>query len=63
MIEMWLWQLRNIKKGKSSLDYLKREVHHEAKMINQLDDHHGVPLLFGIMTKSEPFSLITKFHG
>lgn len=63
MIEMSLWQLRNIKKGKCSLDYLKREVHHEAKMINQLDDHHGVPLLFGIMTKSEPFSLITKFHG
>lgn len=55
--------VKEYKKGKCSLDYLKREVRHEAKMINQLDDHRGVPLLFGIVTKSEPLLLITKFHG
>ena len=55
--------VKEYKKRKCSLDYLKREVRHEAKMINQLDDHRGVPLLFGIVTKSEPFRLITKFHG
>lgn len=55
--------VKEYKKGKCSLDYLKKEVRHEAKMINHLDDHRGVPLLFGIVTKSEPFRLITKFHG
>ncbi|KAL9951843.1 hypothetical protein ACROYT_G044578 [Oculina patagonica] len=55
--------VKEYKKGKCSLDYLKREVRHEAKMINHLEDHRGVPLLFGIVTKSEPFRLITKFHG
>ena len=51
------------KKEKCSLNYLKREVCHEAKMINQLDDHYSVPLLFSIVTKREPFCLITKFLG
>ena len=55
--------VKEYKKGKCSLDYLKREVCHEAMMINQLDDHRGIPLLFGIMTKSELLRLITKFHG
>lgn len=44
-------------------DDMKKEVRHEAKMINHLEDHRGVPLLFGIATKSEPLRLITKFHG
>lgn len=53
---------KEYKKGKRYLNYTKREVHHKAKMINQLDDHCGVPLLFSIVTKSKPFCLITKFH-
>ena len=31
-------------------------------MIKHLKDHRGVPLLFGIITKSEPIRLVTKFH-
>ena len=31
-------------------------------MIKHLKDHHGVPLLFGIITKSDPIRLVTKFH-
>ena len=31
-------------------------------MISQLEDHCGIPLLFGIVTKSKPLRL-TKFHG
>lgn len=42
---------------------MKKEVRHEAKMISHLKDHRGVPLLFGIVTKSEPLCLMTKFHG
>jgi len=42
---------------------MKKEVRHKAKMINHLEDHHRVPLLFAIVTKSEPLRLITKFHG
>ena len=33
---------------------MKREVIHEAKMICHLSDHHGLPLLFGSVTKSVP---------
>ena len=36
---------------------------HEATMIKHLKDHRGVPLIFGIITKSEPIRLVTKFHG
>ena len=32
-------------------------------MIGQLGDHHGLPLLFGVITKSLPLWLITQFHG
>jgi len=42
---------------------LKKEVRQEAKMISYLRDHSGVPLLFGVVTKSELLRLITKFHG
>ena len=42
---------------------MKREVIHEAKMICHLGDHRGLPLLFGVVTKSVPLRLITQFHG
>lgn len=45
------------------LAHLRSEVRHEATMIKHLKDHRGVPLLFGIITKSEPIRLVTKFHG
>lgn len=32
-------------------------------MIGQLGDHRGLPLLFGVITKSLPLRLITQFHG
>ena len=45
------------------LAHLRSEVRHEATMIKHLKDHRGVPLLLGIITKSEPIRLVTKFHG
>ena len=55
--------IKEFKAEKFGRDNMKKEVQHEAKMISHLEDHRGVPLLFGIVTKSEPLRLITKFHG
>ena len=55
--------VKEFKAEKFGHDKMKKEVRHEAKMISHLKDHRGVPLLFGIVTKNEPLSLITKFHG
>ena len=46
-----------------SQDEIKKEEFREAEMIRQLSDHRGLPLLFGIITKSPPLRLITQFHG
>ena len=46
-----------------SQDELKKDVLREAEMIGQLGDHRGLPLLFGVITKSPPLRLITQFHG
>lgn len=32
-------------------------------MIAHLGDHHGLPLLFGVVTQSLPSWLITQFYG
>ena len=50
-------------KEKTSLDDVKKEVRHEATMISHLGDHPCLPLLFGIVTRSEPLRLIIQFHG
>ena len=55
--------VKEFKAEKFGRDNMKKEVQHEAKMISHLEDHRRVPLLFGIVTKSEPLRLITKFHG
>ena len=55
--------VKEFKAEKFGRDNMKKEVQHEAKMISHLEDHRGVPLLFSIVTKSEPLRLITKFHG
>ena len=49
--------VKEFKPRRVSLHQLKEEVRHEARMINQLED------LFGVVTKSVPLRLITKFHG
>ena len=48
---------------KTSLDDVKKEVRHEATVISHLCDHPSPPLLFGIVTRSEPLHLIIQFHG
>lgn len=53
-------ELESVKKW--TTNDLKKEVCHEARMITCLGHHIGVPLLFGVIMKSEPLWLLTKFH-
>ena len=46
-----------------SQDEIKKDVLREAQMIAHLGDHRGLPLLFGVVTKSLPSRLISQFHG
>jgi len=46
-----------------SQDEIKQEVLREAEMIGHLGDHRGLPLLFGVISKSLLLRLITQFHG
>ena len=46
-----------------SPDEIQKDVVREAQMIGLLGDHRGLPLLFGVITKSMPLRLITQFHG
>ena len=42
---------------------VREELRYEARIINKLGDHSGLPLLFGICSKRSPFHLILQFHG
>ena len=39
------------------------ELINEAQIINNLGDHPGLPLLFGVCNKSAPFHVVMQFHG
>ncbi|XP_031553462.1 probable serine/threonine-protein kinase DDB_G0280717 [Actinia tenebrosa] len=39
------------------------ELLNEANIITKLGDHPGLPLLFGICSKSTPYRLVLQFHG
>ena len=41
----------------------KREVLHEANMTSHLGNHHGLLLLFGVITKTMPLRLIMQFQS
>ena len=40
-----------------------RELIYEARILNKLGDHPGLPLLFGVCTERAPYRLIMQFHG
>lgn len=44
-------------------EHCKREVLHEATILNSLGDHPNLPFLFGVCTEKEPFSLVLQFYG
>ena len=42
---------------------VKKEVRQKVRMITSLGNHRCLPLLFGVVTRTQPFRLITQFHG
>lgn len=58
--------VKEIKKRKDSpeeTERCRREVLHEAQILQSLGDHPNLPFLFGVCTKMEPFCLLLQFHG
>ena len=41
----------------------KKEIIHEANVLNSLGDNEGLPLLLGVCTETEPYSLVIQFYG
>ena len=41
----------------------RRDLRHEASVISALGDHLSLPMIFGVVTKSLPLCVVTKFHG
>lgn len=46
-----------------TLEKLRREAAHEARVIQHLGDHPGIPLLFGVMLQQCKVGIIMQFHG
>ena len=56
--------VKEFKLRRSSPDKeVKHKVLNEAQMISHISDHRGPPLLFGVITNSTPFRLVTQFQG
>ena len=56
-------EIRNARDRNHGLSLLQREDKHEAHVLQQLGDHPGIPLLFGVCLKEKPVSIVLKFHG
>ena len=42
---------------------VSEELVYEARILNKLGDHPGLPLLFGVRRERAPYRLIMQFHG
>ena len=51
------------RESSNRLSLLQREAKHEAQVLQQISDHPGIPLLFGVSLKEMPVSIVLKFHG
>lgn len=47
----------------ASVEKLRREAVNEARVVQRLGDHPGIPLLFGVMLKQPVVGIIFQFHG
>jgi serine/threonine protein kinase len=47
----------------SDRERCRREVLHEANILQSLGDHPGLPLLFGVCSDNVPYSIVLQFHG
>jgi len=56
-------EMKRRDQSSKEIERRKREVLHEANVINSLGDHPNLPFLFGVCTEKEPFSLVIQFYG
>ncbi|KAK3741668.1 hypothetical protein QZH41_016248 [Actinostola sp. cb2023] len=61
-------ELKSLKNSKTATDdaaakRTKEELLYEADIIRKLGDHPGLPLLFGVCSRNQPYKLILQFHG
>ncbi|XP_031553278.1 ALK tyrosine kinase receptor homolog scd-2-like [Actinia tenebrosa] len=49
--------------NKGEEENLRKEVKHEATVMSELGDHHGLPLLFGVDLQNHPYKIVLQFHG
>jgi len=55
--------MKRCDQSSKEIERCKREVLHEAKVINSLGDHPNLPYLVGVYTEKEPFPLAIQFYG
>ena len=46
-----------------SVEKLRKEAAYEARVVQRLGDHPGIPLLFGVMLQQPLVALVFQFHG
>ena len=46
-----------------SVEKLRKEAAYEARVVQRLGDHPGIPLLFGVMLQQPIVALVFQFHG
>jgi serine/threonine protein kinase len=61
--ELKIVKVTNLETDNEAAKRTKEELIYEAKVINKLGDHPGLPLLFGMCSRSQPFKLVLQFHG
>ena len=56
-------EMKKRSQSRQETERCKRQVLHEATVMNSLGDHPNLPFLFGVCTEKEPFSLVLQFYG
>ena len=41
----------------------RKNVFHEAKVLSALGDHAKLPMIFGVISETEPLCIVSQFHG
>ena len=51
-------------RSNTSIERLRQEAAYEARVVQQLEDHPGIPLLFGVMLQQPSVvAIVFQFHG
>ena len=62
-IKVVIKEMKRRDKSIKESERCKKEVIHEANVLNSLGDNEGLPLLLGVCTETELYSLVIQFYG